>query len=801
MELLNPLTLTYLIPNYHEKKTDGIQMFFRMTNASLFERCRQVRNQFESITKTPAFQETFQTEFFQDNGLVFLLEKYNEFSLYVMIEMARNILQPFTNTLQGGKRRNRTYRNKQRGRTHRNHSSLWKILQMGGVTNLIPVSKGSSALAIKDNQSIHAFLQQVPYNGIFGNEYQVHVSQLILSRVFTNQQLAGLQNNKVIMASTFLISLFVQHVASGMIPFSTFRKALETKEGGGRGSRFGASSFRGQKSRKFVPYKAPPPTRYTPKKSTPPPPPPSKPSPSPQPYVYIPPQPLYPTLPVQTFPTYKGKVSPVKILTILALLTSASVAQELQAPRDPLEFLRSSVEYGTPLAGNMRDMKSMFDFTNGAEGFTALTVSQASPSMRGNTMGETCFLSTPLGAPVEVGGVFDSQFVELTRSVHAISARNATASEYSFVMVLDESTGMLKPNATVATSFIRGETCMPGWKDNLQQPSCHKDAVVPLNTAMYWHFHPWDVHDRINTHMSQADLRLVLDHTLLNGVPYQAAHTPEGVYVYSLQNSTLSGYIDVLGKGGRDAFAEASRHIIDSYNMPVRLQCDDFTTRKINSFENIGTVTVEVEGEAVSIPFGYDITFYNQEYLSKGGQIQLPLYKDWKEWDIQHSFQQGKMVPKLEAQPGMNGQQTWTMLSDTFQETLPGMSALNPFAERKPTREVIAQAHGFNTTNLTGKVLADPSRFGTFQKQMKQRVSNALAREQRNISVQQNINYIFTGVKQENKSQYSEEQKLVRVEQELFNRYAGNAIWSTYTTGEKMNYYLTSLTTWIKSFV
>lgn len=800
MDLLNPVTLTYLIPNYHEKKADGIQMFFCMTNASLFERCRQLRNQFESIVKTPAFQQTFQTEFFQDNGTVFLLEKYNEFSLYVMIEMARTLLQPFTKGSQGGGRRNRTYRNKQRGRTHRNHSSLWKILQMGGVNNLIPVSKGSSALAGKDNQSIHAFLQQVPYNGIFGNEYQVNVSQLILSRVFTNQDLASLKTNNVIMASTFLISLYVQHVASGMIPFATLRKALKTKEGGGRGSRFGASSFRGQKSRKSVPYKAPAPKQYTPKKYLPPPPPPSKPYTPVQQYIYTPPQPLYPTLSVQRYPTSRGKVSPVKILTILALLTTASVAQELQAPRDPLEFLRSSVEYGTPLAGNMRDMKSMFEFTNGAEGFTALTVSQASPSMRGNTMGETCFLSTPLGGPVEVGGVFDSQFVELTRSVHAISARNATASEYSFAMVLDETTGMLKPNATVATTYQRGETCLPGFTSS-STPTCYQDAVVPLNTAMYWHFHPWDVHDRINTHMSQADLRLVLEHTMYNGVPYQAAHTPEGVYVYSLQNTTLTGFHTVVNKGGFLAFREASRNIINSYNMPLRLQCDDFTTRKITSFENIGTVTVEVEGEAVSIPFGYDITFYNQEYLSKGGQIQLPLYKEWKKWDIQLSFQQGEMVPKLEAQPGMNGQQTWMMLSDVFQEQLPGMARLNPFAETKPTREAITQAHGFNTTNLTGKVLADSSRFGTFQKQMKQNVSRALTKEQRNIREQQNITEFFTGVPQENKSQFTEGQKLLRIEQTLFNRYGPNAIWATYTTGEKMNYYLESLTTWIKSFV
>jgi hypothetical protein len=287
----------------------------------------------------------------------------------------------------------------------------------------------------------------------------------------------------------------------------------------------------------------------------------------------------------------------------------------------------------------------------------------------------------------------------------------------------------------------------------------------------------------------------------VNGVPYQAAHTPEGVYVYSLQNTTLTGYLTIAQKGGHDAFLEQSRNIIDSYNMTTRLQCDDFTTRKINSFENIGTVTVEVEGEPVSIPFGYDITFYNQEYLSKGGQIQLPLYKDWKEFDTQYSFQQGEMVPKLEAQSGMNGQQTWMMLSDVFQEQLPGMARLNPFAETKPTREAIAQAHGFNTTNLTGKVLADSSRFGTFQKRMKQNVSQALNQEQRTIRDKQFLNMLFTGVPQENKSQFTEGDKLVRVEQTLFHRYGPNAIWATYTTGEKMNYYLESLTTWIKSFV
>jgi hypothetical protein len=447
----------------------------------------------------------------------------------------------------------------------------------------------------------------------------------------------------------------------------------------------------------------------------------------------------------------------------------------------------------------MRDMKSMFEFTNGAEGFTALTVSQASPSMRGNTMGETCFRSTPLGGPVEVGGVFDSQFVELTRSVHAISARNATASEYSFAIVLDETTGMLKPNATVATTYQRGETCLPGFiTSNI--PTCHQDAVVPVNTAMYWHFHPWDVTDRINTHMSQADLRMVLDHTVLHGVPYQAAHTPEGIYVYSLQNTTLTGFQTITAKGGYDAFVKQSRNIIDSYNMPVRLQCDDFTTRKINSFENIGTVTIEVEGEPISIPFGYDITFYNQEYLSKGGQIQLPLYKELN-WNNQYSFKQEKVVLKLEAQPGMNGNQTWTMLSDVFQEQLPGMARLNPFAETKPTRGAIAQAHGFNTTNLTGKVLADSSRFGTFQKRMQRNVSQALKKEQNEIRANQYFNMLFTGVAQENKSQFTRGDRLARVEQTLFNRYGPDAIWATYTTGEKMNYYLESLTTWIKSFV
>ena len=735
MESYSAEILLSLIPNYHQKKADVIIMFFRMNNIDIFERCRQTREKFETYIQTPSFQTTFLQQFFHltGNDITFLQEKYNQVALYTTIELAKVLLEPFLGfTMNGGRKiKGKTYKKK--------HSSLWRYLQKGGMNALVT--------AANTNEAISQFLQKTPYNGFIGVEDMESVTRLLLSRIFKKEQLSKWQGNKSAMTSILLLCFLAQEIVPLMMPYELILQEIVSEKN--------ALQNGGQQSQEIS-------------------------------------------------------------------ITSSGVTNIFKNERTEIENLRLFLTLATPLRGNINDMESFYEVTDGAKGMSTLLMERANrnlsyinktrrgggglrdllkalaagllqtysgvslkapnykqqlmnrineqersrftygnnvrpsnnkelipPGYKFNNQGlslnmlvmgqqitttseqnaKQCLVSSTIDEVLEgdTTGFLDPEFIKAVRSIHAISATNEETPEFSLYLVLDEATGMLRPNATVGTIHKRGATCVPGWVKGINpKESCQYEATITENSAMFWHLHPWEIDSRFNSHQSEPDLMLVLKQALYHKVPYGAANAPEGLYVYSLQKSTL----DFIKSNPSIKYLIGYdiQNFLDKKmkSQSGSLSCKDLRTRNIDTFKNLGEIQIkDSTDKMVSVPIGFDIRFYNQESLSKGEKIALPYYDIFKS-EVPAFPKEG---PKIAAQPGLDGNEFWNLVSNALEPTNPEMKALNPFSESKnPTK---------NMNTLSQKILVDLKEFEKFQNAKIERYSKIIKPKKANIYIKQ----------------------------------------------------------------
>jgi hypothetical protein len=680
-----------------------------MNNIDIFERCRQTREKFETYIQTPSFQTTFLQQFFHltGNDITFLQEKYNQVALYTTIELAKVLLEPFLGfTMNGGRKiKGKTYKKK--------HSSLWRYLQKGGMNALVT--------AANTNEAISQFLQKTPYNGFIGVEDMESVTRLLLSRIFKKEQLSKWQGNKSAMTSILLLCFLAQEIVPLMMPYELILQEIVSEKnaiqnGGQQSQEISITSsgvtniFKNERTeienlRLFLTLATPLRGNINDMESF---------------YKFTDGAKGMSTLlkkeanrPVSYLnKTRRGGGGLRDLLKALAaglLQTYSGVS--LKAPNYKQQLMnrineqeRSRFTYGNNVrpSNNKELIPPGYKFNNQGPSLNMISLSQELKpiSIKENT--EQCFISAPIDEVLEgdTTGFLDPDFLKAIRSVHAISAKNTTTPEFALYLVLDEATGMLRPNATIATKYIRGETCIPGWTKGIE--TCQYEATVTENSAISWHLHPWDIEGRFNTHQSYSDLKTTLAQTIFHKVPYGAAHAPEGIYIYSLQKSTLD-FIKSSSDHSINIFYNRVGDILEEALKKIgnKLYCEDLTTRNINSFKNLVQINIsDIKGKNVSVSVGFEVRFYNQESLSKGEKIALPYYNMFKSDEPRFP----KKAPKIGPQKGLSGNEFWEQISTVLKPTNPDMAEINPF--RHPS--------GKNT--ITQGVLTNPRNYEKFQK-------------------------------------------------------------------------------------
>ena len=662
IQLYSPQALLKLVPYYHEKKTDGTLMFFRMNNARVFEACRSARLKFKQFTSTPSFQNQFLSQFFTENGTVFLFQKYNQASLYAMIEIARIIIQSLFRKVsqQGGKyAKSRRQKRKQKKTRKVQGYTLWSFLrfaQKGGDGNLI--LRTQNPLLKQDSAAIQTFVKKVPYNGFIGITNTEYLTQLLFQRALTPEQQAFLKKNINELICVGLIFDFVQHMVPEYFVLQIEKTSqLALQEGGGAIGKYLKTAL----------------------------------------------------------------VALLSLTSVPVTEVSTSFSQAMTAE----EVVKTDIALVTPTLTNSGQMLNLYESgvdTAVSDAFSKELSIVPVDIFYGEIL-SFCHMSKPIPQP-PIGvktGYLDSEFVTLTHIIHSISARNQTAGEFAFTIVRDDETGVLRPNATISTEFKRGSTII--------KMSSMNNVKEPENTVMTWHLHPWELDRRINSHFSQADFKFMVLQTITSGIPYQAAHAPEGLYVYSLQKSTLTALYLLSGPGitwkAIGDWIVTSQVLIDKEFIGL-LGCEDIRTRQITSFENMGTVpfiteaTNTVPSQTISIPFGIEIRFYNQQDLMKGTPISFEYVDLWKS-PGSYKFQ------RMPAVPGMTGAETWDLIKSEAYSTnaarqqgvnyggLPGLQAM-PSGFDTISFEEITRHHGVDIEPLVTEVLANPKKFLQFQK-------------------------------------------------------------------------------------
>ena len=709
IQLYSPPALLKLVPYYHKKKADLVLMFFRMNNARVFEACRSARQKLKAFINTPSFQSQFQSQFFTDNGTKFLFQKYNQASLYAMIEMARMIVQSLFDktTQQGGKhaksRRQQKKQKKQKRTRKTQGSTLWSFLlfaQKGGQGNLI--LRSHNPFLKQDTTAIQIFTKKIPYNAFLGVTNTEYVTQLLFQRALTSKQQEFLKTHPNELICIGLIFEFVQQIVPELFVIQAGKNShLALQEGGGPGTLIKAAIFA-----------------------------------------------LLTSIPLTEVSTsFSQAMTPAEILKTNVALVSPTLtnAGQMVSYYDSGIHTAVSTAFPSNFTANLQNVPNSKWWLRPSEA-TAVpqntkwvkllnTVRHVGPSEVTAAKTETtwgqlmrltikensiCHLSEPIREPEPFHGPirsarFDPGFIKVTRVYHSISASNQAAGEWAFLMVLDEK-GNLLPNATITTSFERHSTIVPlsGFKPtNLKNPA---------NSVMTWHFHPWDILDRINSHSSTNDFKLLVRETLYEAKPYQAAHAPEGVYIYSLQRSTLDAILSNIGtidwRLSMEEFIEKASVIIDQQFINA-LGCEDFSTRQITSFENLGSITVPMmpsntgEARTLPIPFGFEIRFYNQEDLSLGTPISLE-YLNYFEL-LEPVFHKTRMA----AVSGMTASETWEVLrteifspNAALRRGVSGYVGVPAFS-RSTLNEILAH-HGSNIEPFV-KILENPKLYLQFQ--------------------------------------------------------------------------------------
>jgi hypothetical protein len=255
-------------------------------------------------------------------------------------------------------------------------------------------------------------------------------------------------------------------------------------------------------------------------------------------------------------------------------------------------------------------------------------------------------------------------------TIIAASAVDTSYVEFTVGVNL-ETDGTITFNKTLATSYKKNMTCLPG-TGAATQTSCVPSAVVNKNTVAILHPHAF-IGDVFAEPPSREDALSLVYQTFVLRVPYSMIPAPEGIYFQSLQwsegmrkvvnddNINTAFLANIVMTSALDKVPTSS--FLNHYNCT-------YTTSGIIEKHNLTTVKIQTSGINENIPLGITTQFISwADFKNSGAEFNTDLFPLFRQLPTYEKLggKEGKMTSKQAPRPGWNGTE---LLNEIHQKQL-----------------------------------------------------------------------------------------------------------------------------------